>query len=286
MPLRFKVDPGSGHVHLSVMVNNQGPFTFTLDTGASTTTVSKTLANKLGLETYEGRIKKAGGAGGNLVPVEAAKLESVAIGDEIFYDEEVGVIDFEKLLGSRGCATDGVIGYTMLKDHLLTLDYSTSTMSFTKENESSNQSINWTPFRYVEDSHLVLVPVFVNGTGPIDLILDTGSSGNIITPSVAEKLGIAQEISKPTPISGGCSDGECQGVGGKVRGYGVHVQQLTVAGATQSDILVAIIDLKIISPQGKKIDYGIIGYPFLKDYRLMIDYPNQQFALLDSSLYE
>ena len=104
----------------------------------------------------------------------------------------------------------------------------------------------------------------------------------IVTPSVAEEIGIAQEIPEATQSGSGCSGGECQGVGGKIRGYGTYVDQLTVGGATQSNIMVAIIDLKIISPLGKKIDYGIIGYPFLKDYRLMIDYPNQQFALLDS----
>jgi predicted aspartyl protease len=279
MKINFQIELQSGHIHVPVMVNGQGPYTFTLDTGASTTTVSKKLADKLGLETFEGRIKKAGGVGGNHVPVKGAKLEKFSLGDEQFTDETVGVIDFDSFLGPVGCATDGVIGYTTLKNYLLTVDYQTSTLILTKRDEIRDEALSWKPFKYADDeSHLVLVPVYVNDTGPFDLILDTGSSGNIITPDTAEQLGIARNEG-PSIEAVGCSGGDCQGIGGKVRGYGVVVDRLSVGDAEQSDSMVAVIDLNLISPEGKKIDYGIIGFPFLKDYKLLLDYPNQRFAI-------
>ncbi len=281
MNIKFEIDPRSGHVHVPVMINGKGPFTFTLDTGASATTISKSLADQMGIEIYEGEKKQAGGAGGKLIPVQAAKPQKFTIGDETFVNEEVGVIDFEAIFGDIGRLTDGVIGHTMLKHYLLTIDYASSTITLTKGTESSVNGVNWTSFKYVGDSHLVLVPVFVNDQGPIDLVLDTGSGGNIITPSVAEDIGIAQNKPESPTGSGGFSDGECRGVGGVVTGYGVTVERLSVAGKSQSDIMVGIIDLKVMSPTGKKIDFGIIGYPFLKDFRLLLDYPNQRFALID-----
>jgi hypothetical protein len=57
------------------------------------------------------------------------------------------------------------------------------------------------------------------------------------------------------------------------------VDSLSVGRAVQNNVMLGVIDLQVMSQTGKKIDYGIIGYPFLKDYELILDYPNQRFAL-------
>ncbi|MFX1369969.1 MAG: retropepsin-like aspartic protease, partial [Promethearchaeota archaeon] len=123
MEIEFRIDPASGHVHVPVMVNGQGPFIFTLDTGASVTTISKSLADRLAIETHEGERKKAGGAGGKLIPVREAMLETFSIGSESFNTQKVGVIDFDAIFQGVGCFTDGVIGHSMLKDYTMRVNY-------------------------------------------------------------------------------------------------------------------------------------------------------------------
>ncbi|MHA2141015.1 MAG: aspartyl protease family protein [Candidatus Thorarchaeota archaeon] len=283
MQMKIQLGEGSGHPHVPVMINGKGPFTFVLDTGASMTTISLSLAEQLGISTYEGDKKKARGVGGNEVPIQTAMLESIGIGPLHLQNEEVGVLDFANVLGSTGCGpTAGVIGHTTLKNYRVRVDYESLLFGLEESNGNiSSDSLEWVPFKYLMDTHLIGVPVYINGKGPIDHVLDTGSSGNVMTPSVAHQLGISDQLPEGTAEATGCSGGECVGVGGRVMGYGAMVSSLSIGSAELSDTIMGVIDLGVISPEGKKIDYGIIGYPFLKDYELVIDYPQQRLALVN-----
>lgn len=284
MKLKFKIDIASGHVHVPVMVNGTGPIDFTFDTGASYTTISKSLAERLGIEIYSGEKKHAHGAGGSPVPIWNAMVSEFSIGDEVSLNMEMKVLDFDSVFKGVGCFTGGVIGHDILKDYRISIDYSTLTLSMQKENgKTVSDGIDWTHFKYIENAHLVGVPVFINGEGPYDLILDTGSSGNVITPKLAETIGLSEELPEGTPSPSGCSGGECVGIGGKAMGYATIVDSLSIGGAVQNNIMLGVIDLQMISPTGKKIDYGIVGYPFLKNYELLLDYPNQRFAFISSN---
>jgi predicted aspartyl protease len=285
MHMKIQLGSESGHPHVPVMINGEGPFVFVLDTGASITTVSSSLVEELGIPTYVGEKKKARGVGGNELPVMTAKIESLGIGSLQFQDEEVGVIDFTNVLGTTGCGpTAGVIGHTLLKNFRVGIHYGTQQLSLEESNGTdTTDELEWIPFKYLMDTHLIGVPVCINGKGPFDHILDTGSSGNVMTPTVASEFGVAIPSSGPIQAEG-CSGGECVGVGGKAMGYGARVQSISIGSAILSDTIMGVIDLGVISPNGQKLDYGIIGYPFLKNYKLVIDYPKQRLALVRYNL--
>ncbi|MHA2501014.1 MAG: retroviral-like aspartic protease family protein, partial [Candidatus Hodarchaeales archaeon] len=63
MEIDFKLLEGINHIQIPIYVNEEGPFDFTLDTGATATSLSKNLVEKLGIETY---------------PDEQSKPESIA----------------------------------------------------------------------------------------------------------------------------------------------------------------------------------------------------------------
>jgi predicted aspartyl protease len=285
MQMRIQLGSGSGHPHVPVMINRKGPFVFVLDTGASITTVSSSLVETLGIPTYEGEKKKARGVGGNELPVMTAKIESLEIGSQQFQDEEVGVIDFANVLGTTGCGpTAGVIGHTLLKNFRVSIHYGTQQLSLEESNGTDTvDALEWIPFKYLMGSHLIGVPVYINGKGPFDYILDTGSSGNVMTPTVASKIGVTIPSSGAIEAEG-CSGGECVGVGGSAMGYGAMIQSISIGSVILSDTIMGVIDLGVISPSGQKLDYGIIGYPFLKDHKLIIDYPKQRLALVRQNL--
>ncbi|MFX1318598.1 MAG: aspartyl protease family protein [Promethearchaeota archaeon] len=286
--MKIRLAKDSGHIHLSAYVNGKGPFDFTLDTGAGMTVISKALADQIDLEVYQSSKAKAIGVGGNPIPVKTATVSSLQLGKFTFHDKAIAIIDFSPITGA-GCFTPGVIGHDILKDYILIIDYQTETVTLEKQLDPSamgEKNVEWIPFQYVEGTHLMRVPVHLNGQGPFELILDTGASGTVITPSIANTLGITDDQpqrSEEQKIAQaqGCSQGVCVGPTGVATGFGATLHQLTVGSVTQENMDVGVIDLKLISPNGDEINYGVLGYPFLKSYTLVIDYPNTRFALIN-----
>ncbi|MFX0170237.1 MAG: aspartyl protease family protein [Candidatus Hodarchaeota archaeon] len=285
--MKMKIAKESGHIHLPVYINEKGPFDFTLDTGAGMTVISKVLADQLGIETYQGAKAKASGVGGTPIPVKSAMVESLQLGTETFLNKEVVVIDLGPAMGA-GCLTPGVLGQDILKDYIVQIDYRASTVQLDKQPGSkimAKDGVEWIPFQYVQDTHLMRVPVYINTQGPFELILDTGSSGTVITPTLATELGITENPSQSSEEqqavqAQGCSQGVCTGPIGVATGFAATLEKLAVGTATQENVAVGVIDLNVVSPKGDKIDYGILGYPFLKNYTLIIDYPNRRLAMV------
>ena len=285
MEIGFEIEK-SGHPRVPVYVNREGPFTFTLDTGASTTTISKSLANKLGIETYSVENAKASGVGGGRLSVETAKVETITIGSETYENIEVMVLDLDSVFGSYESSNRGVIGHSTLKNYRVSVDYRTKLLKLEQDsdNTSEDDEINWIDFDYIVD-HLVGVPVHVNGKGPFDFVLDTGSGGDVLTPKLAEELGFSKDqamgvMKVVNPATQGGADGS-RGARRAATGYPIQVETLSIGSIKHNNTIMVVIDLKLVSPRGDTIQNGIIGYPFMRNLNLIIDYPNKRLAFIE-----
>ncbi len=266
METEVKAEIGMGHVKVPVRVNGQGPFSFTLDTGASVTTIGKRIADELGIETRKGSRSEARGVGGG-IPVQYADVE-IGIGSLEFDKDEVYVLDFEAIfrgLGSR----DGAFGFTTLNQCTMSLSYSKESFKLAKG--KSQRDLDWIPFEYVNNSHLIGLPVHINGDGPYNFALDTGAGGTVMTPELANILGLDVQA----------SEGIARGLGGDVQLKMAEVDSLSVGTAEITNSQVVVIDSRKVSPKGKLIEYGIIGYNFLKNFETVIDYPSKQISFID-----
>lgn len=266
MEFEVEIETNTRLVKIPVKVNNQGPFVFNLDTGASTTTLSKKLAEKLGIPTRKEGRPEARGIGGG-IPTEFADA-AISIGSLEFEEDEVYVLDLEAILGGAG-ERDGVLGYTTLKHCTMFLSYIKQRFKLQKGN--SHSDFNWSLFNYIKDSHLVGVPVRINGKGPYEFVLDTGAGNTVITPKLASQLGL-----EPKPVHG-----IARGLGGDVQLELAAVDNLSVGDATISSAQVVVIDLVKVSPKGNLIENGILGYDFLKNFETVIDYPNKRFSFIE-----
>jgi predicted aspartyl protease len=113
--------PDQPLILVEVSLNSQGPYQFALDTGASRTIVSTEIAEKLGIETIGDN--PATGAGGR-VKIMAGKVDSLAIGDAIVHDHDIGVGEFLAMLSTAvGTKMDGIVGYNFLNRFRVTIDY-------------------------------------------------------------------------------------------------------------------------------------------------------------------
>ena len=266
MDTDVKIEIEMGHVKIPVNVNNQGPFNFVLDTGASFTTLSTRLAEKLGIESRKDDRPDARGVGGG-VPTLFADAK-IGVGSLVFDKDEVYVLDLDAILRVPG-SRDGVLGYTTLKQCTMSLSYSKQKLTLHKGESSRN--LNWTPFEYINDSHLIGIPVYINGKGPHNFVLDTGAGNTVITPELATKLGLNAQ-----PVQG-----IARGVRGDVQLELAAVDTLSVGSAQISNNQVVVIDLSKVSPKGKLIENGIIGFDFLKNFETIIDYPQKKLSFID-----
>ena len=266
MEFEVAVETNTRLVRVPVSVNGQGPFPFTLDTGASTTTLSKKLAEQLGIPTRKGDRPEAVGIGGG-IPTEFADVV-ISLGTLEFEKDEVYVLDLDAILRCAG-TREGVLGYTTLKHCTMSLSYSRQRFRLSKGNSSHN--INWTPFSYIKDSHLVGVPVYINGKGPFDFVLDTGAGNTCVTPELATKLELDVK-----PVHG-----IARGVGGDVQLELAAIDSVSVGEVRITHSQVVVIDLSKVSPKGKLIENGIIGWDFLRSFETVIDYPQRQFSFID-----
>jgi predicted aspartyl protease len=255
---------------LPVFVDGRGPYSFVLDTGAGSTVVSNELADALALprgEKQDGR-----GAAGKMTLV-ASELPSLTVGEETL-DESlpVSVTDLSFLSRAVGVQVDGALGQSFLRHFAMTLEYATNALTLRRPVGGTERALDEHEIAFqwanAEDA-LVVVPVFVNGKGPYDFALDTGASSTVISLELAAEFGLATE--KISQLTAGGGDGTVSRV---------QLSSLAVGTARQENLAAAASDFltQVNAELGSKLQ-GIVGYDFLRHYRVTLDYPRAALNL-------
>lgn len=108
----------------------------------------------------------------------------------------------------------------------------------------------------------LIVPVFVNGQGPFQFVLDTGATFTCVDQSIARQLSL--------PEARGVL-----GAGASIEGSGqmriIELDSIRVGSARADDLLGCELDLQHTSQVGLEID-GLLGLNFLKSFRMTLDF--------------
>ena len=256
-----------------VYVQGKGPYEFILDTGAFHCLISPELSAAIGI--LPEKPLRATGAGGP-IKLSLAHVTSLVVGRARQENVEVGITEeLSRFSNSIQSKVDGVLGFNFLKNFRLTLDYRHHLLQLTHSSpepreEDSPQPANSISFRQAASSKaLILLPVFVNGKGPFQFVLDTGASRTMLSFALARKLGIVAVADRPGT-----------GGGGQVRVLSSFVDSITVGKASVRDLPVGVGEfLGILSTAAEtKLD-GIIGCNFLSRFDVVIDYPRGEVDL-------
>jgi predicted aspartyl protease len=255
---------------LPVKVNGQGPFEFILDTGAGTSLLSPETAQKAGAKIIGA---KEGQSAGGKVSVSLAKVDSLAVGETKLEDVDVGIVDLSQIAKTIGAPIDGDLGYNFLNRFQITIDYGQCEIRFDdpkRVEDLGRLARTEVPLRLAHPAKpLILVDAYLNGSGPFQFAIDTGTSTTAITPELGKQLGLAS-----SPV-------------GPVTTGGTHVdvtagllQSFAIGGAKVDNMAVIVADFFTMLNQavGAKLD-GIVGYNFLRNYKVVIDYPSEVFRL-------
>jgi predicted aspartyl protease len=255
---------------LPVKVNGQGPFDFIFDTGAGTSLLSSDLMKQLDVKVVG---SKEGQSAGGKVAVSLATVDSLAVGAAKLDDVDVGIVDLNHIGKTIGAKVDGDLGYNFLKHFRLSIDYGKCELRLDNPKRVENLAggaKTEVPIRLASPAKpLILVDVYANGRGPFPFAIDTGTSTTAITPELAKDLGVASSPVGPA-TTGGAHVDVTAGI----------LKSFQVGGAKIDNMPVVVADFfaMLSNAIGAKLD-GIVGYNFLRNYKVVIDYPNELFSL-------
>jgi hypothetical protein len=212
------------------------------------------------------------GAGG-VLKVGIAHVRSIAVGAAREENVQVAITgELDRIGAAIRTRVEGNLGFNFLKSFRLTLDYARSVLRLAPGPGAGegNGSSRLLPFALAAPSKpLILVPVFVDGEGPFQFALDTGASRTMLAPDLVRRLGLET-----------VKDDAATGAGGAVQIVAGTVTSLSVGDVSVRDHAIGAGEFVrwISQAAGVTLD-GILGYNFLRQFRVTIDYPGSVLEL-------
>jgi predicted aspartyl protease len=120
-------------------------------------------------------------------------------------------------------------------------------------------------FRLLRE-RLIVVPIFVNGEGPFDFMLDTATSMTLVAPELAERLGLrsSESISLVTVA------------GSRVTPRTI-LRELALGEKTLANVGALVTPLERIRARDSRV-HGVLGQNFLLQFNYTLDYGNRRIV--------
>ena len=131
---------------------------------------------------------------------------------------------------------------------------------------SSDSADRVVPF---SGSAAIIVPVYVNGEGPFQFAVDTGSTLTCVDGSIAERMELPEQHGVRGVAAGASSVGQVRVV---------QVDSLRVGGAMMREMPICVLELGHARQVGVEID-GLLGLNFLRAYQVGIDFNRREVRL-------
>jgi len=173
-----------GKPFVTVFVNGKGPFRFVLDTGTGGEAfVSSELAQQLSLpQTGKAMLNDPSGKGS--LKVATVLIDSLQVAGVEFTGVKAAVHN----LGNAEGPCQGLLGFALFRNLLLTLDYPNQRMILGSGDLEPDGEQSVLPFRTPDGIPVVTLAI---GKQPIDAQLDSGGAGLSLPSSVSSKLKFA-----------------------------------------------------------------------------------------------
>jgi predicted aspartyl protease len=125
------------------------------------------------------------------------------------------------------------------------------------------QTFTEVPFEFIHNQ--IGVQAKIGGKGPFTMLLDTDTDPSAIDRETADELGL-KSGARGYPATGGGTETNIV--------HETALPDVTLGSLKAKDVAAATIDLTKIGERLGRPVHGVLGYSFLKDRILQIDYPN------------
>jgi hypothetical protein len=175
-------DPRSNQVTISASANGV-PLRFLVDTAVDPSAIDRRAAFAAGLKKL-GKDEAIEGVGSDAATAYPSVIPSLDIAGRIYGPIEVLVNDMSKIRARYGAPLDGILGYSLLKDHAVLIDYPANRIALFEGAASTEprgcRTVHRFPLRFrSDDDRSILVPGLAIGGIQIPAFLDTGSSNSL-----------------------------------------------------------------------------------------------------------
>jgi len=263
-------------IYLPIRINNTGPYSVVVDTGASTSGVSEAKARQMGLrESGKASLKGNGEAVGKVGLAKNVKINFDGIQLDL---KTVAVVPFEQLESYEGRHIDGILGAELFKNYVVQIDYQEKVLSLYEPSIYAYSGHgDALPLHILKGGALALIQarIAVPGKGPVEarLAVDMGTYSALrLYRPFDEKQGLPVPGQKVMPAFGFGLGGEFPENLGRVQGFelgwGLKVGS-PVTGFSQASSGVTA---------GGEYD-GTIGGEILRRFKVVLDYSRQQIIL-------
>ena len=242
-----------------------------LDTGSSTTVLSKDLADRLHLARL-GKVPVTG-IGGTLT-ADTCSMSDLWVGGRSLGARSATVIDLAPLSRNIGWPVAGIVGFDTIRDQAFTIDFDAGTVAFDNPEPPAGATV--VELRMI--GGLAAVPGCIGAHANAWLQIDTGSDGSLA-------LSLAAVRQCPDLLSSHAnSAGEATGVGGVGNLIQSTLVTVGVFGVELSDVSmqVELPDHQGLSPtqfgdrSGGTLLVGRMGNQVLRRFRITFDLPHHR----------
>lgn len=278
---------------VKLMVNGKGPLRFVVDTGASLSVISDTVAARLGIKPVArgGGARAVGGSG--TFPIIYGLLDSLAIGEAKIEAIPVYIRTIHTAPDTPEIEkADGYIGLSVLANYGVTLDYQAKQMTLDRSpireepakpdaaKPADPPSIVGdivsgfdVPIRSTSGGLASAETYLPNLKRPLNFIIDTGATTTVISKAAVKRheldgLKIKGEIIRVIGAAG-IEDG--------VETLGLTA--LTVNGLKKNNSRAVILNLEAVNETSGFEQHGILGGDYLAHFRVSLDLRRYQFKL-------
>jgi predicted aspartyl protease len=130
------------------------------------------------------------------------------------------------------------------------------------------------PFEFAHNQ--IVVTVKIAGKGPYQMLLDTDTDPSAIDLAAAKELGLGLD-SRSYPATGGGSVPQTVQL--------TRLPSVELGTIIAKDVVAGAIDLKKLSDKLGRPIHGVLGYTFLKERIIQIDYPASKLRFFAESPY-
>ena len=272
--IRLPVERASNVFFARTTINGQGPFWFTIDTGATLTVIDPAAAKLAGLVVRDGGPRTNVGVSADDVSVATTSGARIKVGGApVFAPSQLFVVAVRANAGYLGHAVDGVLGTDFLSRHVVEFRYAESRVTLQPSSAPPKGTTTSVPLT-INGNHLIATATLTLPDGDqvaARLLIDTGSNSalTLTSPFVRRHRLTTRFPSRQQSATVGINGIDFSPV----------VKLTSVAfGSTVIGAPDAALSQSAVGLNASEDFDGIIGGELLRRFTVTVDYPGRRLA--------